>query len=106
MAYVLVPLFVALLLFAEFKQECRFIRIARDENVPYRDLLTEMAADKPTVVGTVSLVGCFVVLMVVLASGYRWPDDPAPFAGVGMLLLAAAILKAIGFRRLARQNRD
>jgi hypothetical protein len=104
MTYFLVALLVALLLFAEFKQECRFIRIARNQDLSYGDLLAEMAADKPTVIGTVLLVACFASLMVVLASGYRLPDDPALFAGVAALLLTAATLKAVGFRRLARQK--
>ena len=105
MAYVLVTLFVPLLLFAEFKQECRFIRIARDENLTYSDLLTEMTADKPTVMGTLLLVASFAMLMVVLALGFRFPDDPAPFVIVAGLLLAASILKAVGFRRLTGHNR-
>ena len=35
MRYALVLSFVALFLFAEFKQECRLTRIARNENLTY-----------------------------------------------------------------------
>lgn len=105
MTYVLVALCVPLFLFAEFNQECRFIRIARNEYVSYTDLLAEMARDKPTVVGTILFVGSVAALMALVASGYRLPDHPAPFAGVMALLLAAATLKAVGFWRLTRRNR-
>ena len=105
MTYVLVALGVPLFLFAEFNQECRFIRIARNEYVSYSDLLAEMARDKPTVIGTMLFVGSFVALMVAVAGGYRFPDDAVPYAIVAVLLLSGAALKAVGFWRLTRRSR-
>ena len=105
MAYVLVAIFVPLFLFAEFDQECRFIRIARKEYISRRDLLAQMAADKPTVWGTAFLVGSFVALAAVLELGYRLPSSPFPFVIVVLLLFAAAFLKLIGFKRLSRSQR-
>jgi hypothetical protein len=102
MVYLLVAAFVPLFLYAEFDQECRFIRIARNQSVRNRDLFIEMTRDGPTVVGTVLLIACFAGLMIVIALGYRFPENPIPFVALVALLLAAAALKGIGFRRLIR----
>jgi hypothetical protein len=102
---VLLILFVPVFLAAEFKQECRFIRIARNQNLSYRALLAEMAADKPTVIATLLIIASFVALVTAIKVGFRLPDDPLPFLGVGALILAAAVLKGIGFYRLTRSRR-
>ncbi len=100
MIYLFVVLLVAVLLIADFGQECRFIRGARGENLRYGELLAEMVSDKPTLIGTILLASSVTALAVFVAAGSRLPDDAIPLAGLALLFVTAVTLKAVGLNRL------
>ena len=89
MSYAIVVLFVALFLFAEFKQECRMTRIARNENLTYGQFLAMTWDDPGYRASYFLLTGAFVAVAVLIWLGFRWPEAyliPAVPLGLGGFL--------------------